>query len=229
VSWVSVVIPVFEGERFLAEAVESVLAQTLPPGEVIVVDDGSSDRSAAVAESFGAAVRVIRTPHRGVSAARNTGVADSTGELIGFLDADDLMKPDRLERQAAVLAERPELDLVLGRAEIVAEDGAELPEVITATPAPMAGDRESYYAMTVLVRRKAFDRVGPFDPELRLAQDGDWLMRAFEAGLAHDVMEEPLTVRRFHGANASYDTAGARRANFDILRRRATRHRARSS
>jgi glycosyltransferase involved in cell wall biosynthesis len=229
VSGISVVIAVFEGERFLAEAVESVLAQTLAPDEVIVVDDGSSDRSAAVAASFGAPVRLIRTAHRGVSAARNTGVAESTGGLIGFLDADDMMKPDRLERQAAVLAERAELDLVLGRGEVIAEKGVELPELITATRAPIAADREPYYAMTLLARRRAFDLVGPFDPELRLAEDGDWLMRAFDAGLAYDVMEEPLTVRRFHGANASYDTAGARRANFEILRRRATRHRTRSS
>jgi glycosyltransferase involved in cell wall biosynthesis len=227
VSGISVVIAVFEGERFLAEAVESVLAQTLAPDEV--VDDGSSDRSAAVAASFGAPVRLIRTAHRGVSAARNTGVAESTGGLIGFLDADDMMKPDRLERQAAVLAERAELDLVLGRGEVIAEKGVELPELITATRAPIAADREPYYAMTLLARRRAFDLVGPFDPELRLAEDGDWLMRAFDAGLAYDVMEEPLTVRRFHGANASYDTAGARRANFEILRRRATRHRTRSS
>jgi glycosyltransferase involved in cell wall biosynthesis len=225
---VSVVIPVFNGERFLGEAIESTLAQSRPPAEVVVVDDGSTDGSAAVAERF-PEVTLVRTEHRGVAAARNTGVERSTGDLIAFLDADDLMKPDRLERQTAVLAQQPGLDFVLGRAQVFAEDGVELPEVITARPAPMAGDDEPpYYAMTVLIRREAFDRVGPFDTGLRLGQDGDWIMRAIDAGLSYEVIDAPLTVRRFHGANASYDTAGARRASFEILRRRAARHRARS-
>jgi glycosyltransferase involved in cell wall biosynthesis len=225
---ISVVIPVFNAERFLAEAIGSVLAQSRPPFELIVVDDGSTDGSAAVAERF-PEVTLIRAEHRGVSVARNTGVEHSTGDLIAFLDADDLMKPDRLERQAAVLAQRPDLDFVLGRAELIVEDGVELPEFITAKLAPMAGDdHDPYYAMTVLIRREAFDRVGPFDPGLRLGQDGDWLMRAFDAGLSCEFMEVPVTVRRFHGANATYDTAGARRASFEILKRRAARHRARS-
>ncbi|HEY1360224.1 MAG TPA: glycosyltransferase family A protein [Thermoleophilaceae bacterium] len=225
---ISVVIPVCNGERFLAEAIESVLAQSRAPFELIVVDDGSEDGSAAVAERF-SEVDLIRTEHRGVSVARNTGVEHSGGDLIAFLDADDLMKPDRLERQGAVLAERPDLAFVLARAELVVEDGVELPVFITARTAPMAGDHDPYYAMTVLIRREAFDRVGPFDPGLRLGQDGDWMMRAFDSGLSYEFMEEQLTVRRFHGANATYDTEGARRASFEILKRRAARHRSAGS
>jgi glycosyltransferase involved in cell wall biosynthesis len=224
---ISVVIPVFDGERFLGEAIESVLAQTLAPAEVIVVDDGSSDASAAVGESFGPPARVIRARHRGVSEARNTGVTESAGELIAFLDADDLMKPDRLERQAAVLGEPPGADFVLGRAEVLLEEGVEPPEFITAKLAPVAEGRDQYWAMTLLTRRDAFDRVGPFDPEMRLGQDSDWLMRAFEAGLSHALVEEPVILRRFHGANATYDTSGSQRATFEILRRRAARHRGR--
>jgi glycosyltransferase involved in cell wall biosynthesis len=217
--------PVFNGEQFIAEAIESVLAQSLRPSELVVVDDGSTDGSAAVAERF-SDVTLIRNEHHGVSVARNTGVEHSGGDLIAFLDADDLMKPDRLERQVAALGRG--VDFVIGRADVIAEDGVELPELITAKLAPMAGDQDPYYAMTVLIRREAFDRVGAFDPDMRLGQDGDWLMRAFDAGLSHEFIEEPLTVRRFHGANASYDTEGARHASFQILKRRAARHRARS-
>src|SRR4051795_5122495 len=124
---IAVVIPVYNGERFLRDAIESVLAQSLPAAEVVVVDDGSSDRSAAVAEGFGPPVRVLRKPHRGVSAARNVGVEHSRSDLIAFLDADDRMKPDRLERQAAALAEAPAPAIALGREEVRSDPGLEPP------------------------------------------------------------------------------------------------------
>src|SRR4051812_50064999 len=104
--------PVFNGEPFIAEAIESVLAQSRPASELIVVDDGSTDGSAAVAARF-PEVKLIRTENRGPAAARNTGVAESIGEVITFLDADDVMKPERLERQAAALDEDPSVSLAL--------------------------------------------------------------------------------------------------------------------
>src|SRR5262249_59293001 len=96
---ISVVIPCYNGARFLRETLASVLAQTLPPLEVLVIDDGSTDDSGAVAESFGPPVRVIRQPNQGESVARNRGIEEAKGEWVGFLDADDLWNPDKLERQ----------------------------------------------------------------------------------------------------------------------------------
>jgi glycosyltransferase involved in cell wall biosynthesis len=219
---ISVVIPVYDGERFLGEAIESVLAQSLPAAEVVVVDDGSSDRSAAVAEEFGPPVRVLRKPHRGVSAARNAGVAESGAELIAFLDADDRMKPDRLERQAAALAEAPAPAIALGREEVLSDPGLEPP------PQLDEGRRYAnpYTPMTLLAPRDAFDQVGPFDETMRMGQDTDWLLRALEAGFRPVLMEEALIVRRFHGGNLSYDWEGYRKAMWSILRRRAARQRA---
>jgi glycosyltransferase involved in cell wall biosynthesis len=101
---VSVVIPCYNGARFLRDTVGSVLAQTLPPLEVIVVDDGSTDDSAAVAESFGSPVRVIRQPNRGESVARNRGIAEARGDWVAFLDADDLWLPEKLAEQAKLMA-----------------------------------------------------------------------------------------------------------------------------
>jgi glycosyltransferase involved in cell wall biosynthesis len=222
---VSVVIPVHDGERLLADAIASALGQGHAPLEVIVVDDASTDGSAGLARSFGPPVRVITSPARGVSAARNEGVKEARGELIAFLDADDLMKPDRLERQVAALAAEPGADFVLGREEVATLGGEELPEFLTDTLAPVAEGREPYPSMTMLVRREAFERVGGFDPGLRLSEDADFVLRAFEAGLKPALVDAPVIVRRFHGANASYDTAGARRAKFEVLRRRAARHR----
>ena len=223
---ISVVIPVFNGERFLAEAIESCLGQTLAPAEVIVVDDGSTDGSAGVAESFGPPVRLVGIEHQGVSVARSTGVARSSVDLIAFVDADDLMKPQRLELQVAAMEKQPGLAFVLGRADFRLEDGLEPPEFDAGKLAPIARGRERYWAMTLMATRQAFDRIGPFEPSMQIGQDGDWVMRAFESGLPYALLEEPLIERRYHGGNTTYDTAGTRRASFDVLRRRAARHRA---
>ncbi|MGL6097742.1 MAG: glycosyltransferase family 2 protein, partial [Fimbriiglobus sp.] len=101
---VSVVIPCYNGAEFLPETLRSVLAQTVPVHEILVIDDGSTDDSAAVAEGFGPPVRVIRQPNQGESVARNRGIDEATGEWVAFLDADDLWEPTKTERQLAVLA-----------------------------------------------------------------------------------------------------------------------------
>ena len=105
---ISVVIPVFNGERFLAEAIESVAAQTLPPEEIIIVDDGSTDASPAIAGSF-SKVRLIRQPNTGGAAARNAGIGAARSDLVAFLDQDDLWAPRKLELQAAHVTASPEL------------------------------------------------------------------------------------------------------------------------
>jgi glycosyltransferase involved in cell wall biosynthesis len=109
---VSVVIPCYNAEPFLGEAIESVLRQTVPPGEVIVIDDGSIDRSVAVAQSFGAAVRVIQHANGGPSLARNRGIEEARGEWIAFLDADDLWLPEKMEKQLALLEGQEEVACV---------------------------------------------------------------------------------------------------------------------
>ncbi len=129
----SVVIPVFNGARYLGEAVASVLAQTYRPVEVIVVDDGLTDGSAAVARSF-RAVRVLEQERGGPAVARNAGAAAATGEFLAFHDADDLLPPDKLERQIGHLLEHPEVGCVLGRQELMLEPGVEMPEWAKLAP-----------------------------------------------------------------------------------------------
>jgi glycosyltransferase involved in cell wall biosynthesis len=218
---ISVVIPVFNGERFLAEALESVLAQSLPATELIVVDDGSTDGSAAVAEGFGE-VMLIRTENRGPAAARNTGVAESTGEVITFLDADDLMKPDRLERQAAALEEDPSASFALGRGEVIVEAGVEPPRW-------RKEEQHWYVHMSLFTTRRVFELIGPFDEDLRVGEDTDWLLRAFEADLRPALVPEAVIVRRYHGRNISQDVRARRDAGFKLLRRRVARKRGRGS
>src|SRR5215203_2881736 len=114
-SVVSAIIPVYNSERYLAEAIESVLVQTYPSHEIIVVDDGSIDGSAQVAKRFGSAVRYVFQRQAGVGAARNHGVELAEGRFFAFLDADDLWTKDKLQLQLAAFAADPELEAVFGQ------------------------------------------------------------------------------------------------------------------
>ena len=216
------VIPVFDGERLLPEAIESALSQSLPPAEVVVVDDGSTDDGAKVAESFGTPMRVIRRPHRGVAAARNAGIAEARGDFIALLDADDLMKPGRLERQVGALGQATSPALTLGRAEVTGVGDYAPPPWLEWAYA----NSDRYTPASMTATRSAFELVGPYDETMRRGSDTDWLLRALEAGLRPVLIEEDVIVRRFHGDNLSYGYDGYRTAMFGLLRRRAARQRA---
>ena len=224
------VIPVFNGARFLAEAVHSVNAQGYRPLEVIVVDDGSTDGSGAVAAGL-AGVRCLRQENAGPAAARNAGVAVASGEFVAFLDADDLMTPDRLDLQVGHLQEHPEVGCVLGRQELLVEPGVEPPDWVTRPPAWARGDplfsrRVTIPPMSMVVRRAVFDRVGGFDPQFRLGEDTDWILRARESGTQVAILDDVVLIRRLHGTNLTYDTAGRDRALFANVKARLDRKRA---
>jgi glycosyltransferase involved in cell wall biosynthesis len=214
VSLVSVVIPVFNGERFLAAAIESVLGQTYRPVEVIVVDDGSTDAGAAVARAF-EGVRVIEQAQAGPGAARNRGVAAANGELLAFLDADDLMPADKLELQAEHLRTHPEVGCVLGRQELVLEAGIEKPPWAERGEAPL---------MSMMVPHALFDRVGDFDTRYAHGEDADWLLRAREH-VSVATLDSVVLHRRIHGDNLSNDMDALRLGTFRVLRDHMRRRR----
>jgi glycosyltransferase involved in cell wall biosynthesis len=234
---VSVIIPVFDGERFLGAAIESALAQTYEQLEVIVVDDGSADASAAIAERH--PVRLVRRPHLGVSAACNAGSAAARGELLAFLDADDLWPADRIAVQAGHLLARPDLGFVMGHAVQFLEPDADRPEWmseawIAGVRAP--GDEQTApphpdvtvpvpHPATLLVRADVFQRVGAFDEEMDIGQDIDWLMRATDAGIRHELLPGVVLRHRLHSSNSSYRLADATAARLRVARRSAGRKR----
>lgn len=191
---VAVVIPVRNGAQYLGEALASVHAQTEAPAEVVVVDDGSTDESAAIAATF-PDVRVETRPALGPAAARNHGVDSSTASLIAFLDADDLMEPTRLAVQCAALRADVELSGVLGWSIPFTDDAPERP----GDPVP------GYLPSTLLVRRAAFEQVGPFDPALVAGEFGDWHLRARDAGLRIEMLDVPVVRRRVHDTNLTRD------------------------
>lgn len=189
---ITAVIPVYNGELYLAEAIESVLDQTHLPDEIIVVDDGSDDGSAAVAKRFGGPVTYLRQQRSGAGAARNLGVSIAAGTLVAFLDADDLWLPGKTEKQLAVLAADPACDGVFGQVE-------EFHSPPTDGLAPKASP--GYLPGTLLIKKSAFDRVGPFVANLKVGEFIDWYSRAQETGLRCPMLPDVVMRRRIHGTN----------------------------
>lgn len=196
---VSVIIPVYNGERYLAEAIESVLSQTYRPIEIIVVDDGSTDSSADVAKRLPVPVRYCFQPHSGLSAARNRGTDLAQGSFFAFLDADDLWVKEKLTRQLALFDSDPRLDIVFGHVEQFHS-----PDLDNTSGKEMrypATIMSGYSAGTMLIRRDAFLRVGPFETKWRVGQFVDWYSRAVEKGLRSFMLSEVVMRRRLHTTN----------------------------
>jgi glycosyltransferase involved in cell wall biosynthesis len=216
---IDALIAVRDGAPFLAQAIESALAQTLAPDRVIVVDDGSTDDSAEIAERFGTPVTVLRRPPAGAPAALNAALAESTAPLVAFLDADDLWLPRRLELQAAALARRPEIELVYGHVvEFLDGDGDRL----LVRDGPQAGPLKS----ALLARRSLFDRVGEFDASYAVVDFPEWYARCRAAGAVEELLPDVVAQRRVHGGNVTLqrrDTTHAeylRLARASLARRR---------
>jgi len=220
---VSAVIPVYNCEAYLAEAVESALSQTLPPSEIIVVDDGSTDRTAEVANRFGDQIRYAYQANQGIGAARNHGVDLARGDLVAFLDADDVWLPEKLALQTAALTSDPRLDMVLGHVEQFVSP--ELDAARARGLEPAEAILPGYVAGTVLVRRDSFFRAGPFATRWRVGEFVDWYARAKDAGLEDLMLPNVVTRRRIHTANVSVRERDARSDFVSILKSTLDRRR----
>lgn len=199
---VSAIIPTYNGGRFLAQAIESVQAQTYRPVELIVVDDGSQDDSAAIAQRY-AQVRLFRQANQGVATARNRGVVESRGEFIAFLDQDDRWTPDKLAIQVKHLQENPALGYVLALQRVVLDPGVPPPAWLREKH--LETDPTGYLPGTLVVRRSCFFRVGEFEPSLKAASDSEWFFRANGLGVPMAVLPQVLLLRGIHDANQSRD------------------------
>jgi glycosyltransferase involved in cell wall biosynthesis len=196
---VSVVIPVYNGERYLAEAVESVLIQEPRPAEVILVDDGSTDDSAAVAARFGRRIRYERQSNAGQSAARNRGVSLARGSLLAFLDDDDYWAPGKLGLQLEALDADPTLEAVFGHVRQFVSP--ELPADIACKVRYHAEVMPGHIPGAMLIRRGAFERVGPFDPQWQVGEFIQWYARAVEVNLRTTMLPDVVLHRRLHDDN----------------------------
>ncbi len=195
---VSVVIPVFNGDKYLAEAIDSALEQTYSPVEVIVVDDGSTDGSGQIADGYRDAITSIHQERGGNGAARNHGVSVSRGELLSFLDADDRWHPTKLARETELLAARPELS---GARSLVHEFIS--PEIDEETRRRIRATHDAIPGLHHYgtMRREAFGRLGGFSTDLQLAVGVDFSARWADLDLSSELVPEPLVERRLHKAN----------------------------
>lgn len=210
---VSVVIPVYNHARYLAEAIASALEQTRPAAEVIVVDDGSTDETPQVLARHRDRVRVVEQANRGVAAARNAGAALARGELLAFLDADDAWLPGKLEAQAARFAAEPALGLVHCAVEEIDAQGRRLRTLTEGMDGRVAEEMLLFRRAVILgggsgavVPRARFEEVGGFDEGLGTSADWDLhhrIARRAPVGFVPQV----LLRYRVHGANMHADVA----------------------
>ena len=193
---VTLIVASHNGERFLAETLESAFAQDFDSFEVVFVDDGSEDHTAEIAKSF----PVVYDHHsnRGLAAARNTGLARARGEFIAFLDDDDILPPTKLGVQVGYLREHPEVGCVLGRQEWIVEDGVEPPPL---TRDPVVGELGGIQFVTAMIRRGVLEELGGFDPSFRYAEDRDLFIRLRERGVEIAVLPDVVLHKRLHGSN----------------------------
>jgi len=204
---VTCVVPVFNGERYLAAALDSVLEQTYAPIEIVVVDDGSTDATPGILGGFGERIRSLRQSNAGPSAARNRGIESARGDYIAFLDADDLWTAAKTQTQLRRFEQNPTLSVCTSLMqnfweEDLADEAARLKDTDTARPQPGP-------SQTLIVRREVFDRVGLFDPALRHRDTHDWIVRARAAGMQFEQVDEVLVRRRLHANNLSRSRGAA--------------------
>ena len=237
---VSVIIPAYNRAAYIGEAIDSILAQTWPHYEILVVDDGSTDNTWAILKQYEAEgkIRLFSHPghvNRGQAASINLGLRHMRGEYVLVLDSDDYVMPEKLEKQVAYLKAHPDVGLVYSNGYFVKADG----EILWPYHAkdhqdpgdPNAVLLDCYMALPVnaLVRRSVYDQVGEFEESFRAAQDHDMLIRMAEVTRFGYIPDFLFCYRR-HGDSISAKRQDVRwRTGFEILERAARRYPYRSS
>jgi glycosyltransferase involved in cell wall biosynthesis len=218
---VSVIIPTYNRSKLLQIAVESVLAQTYPHIEVIVVDDGSTDDTAAVVAQYAGRATYLKQVNQGVAAARNTGVRVASGEYLTFLDDDDLILPTKIERQVQVLASRPEVGWVHCRYYYADKDGKLLDQVGLLPEGEVLKELlcgNFIWVGAPLIRRQCLNQVGLFDEEIpSISADWDLWLRIAQADTPFACVQEPLGAYRIQQDSMLANVAELERATFAIF------------
>jgi len=196
---VSVVIPTFNAAAYVTETIDSVLAQDYPAVEIIVVDDESTDATLAAVVRFGEAVRIIATPHRGLAATRNRGIAEARGEFLLHLDADDLLPLRSISRR--IWALQGSCDMVTGRLQcfISPELGDDMRRRFVLPDQPQQG----HLPGASIIRAAAFRRFGKLDESFAVNADLEWWVRARDLGAQVLTIDDIVILRRIHGRNLS--------------------------
>jgi glycosyltransferase involved in cell wall biosynthesis len=218
---VSVVVPVYNGEGCLAHALESVLAQSTPPGEIIVIDDGSTDATTQAAARYAQWITLIRQSNQGPSVARNSGIARAKGAVVAFLDADDVWKPDALKNHLEALTDDPAAVGAWGLSCFAVAPGAKPPsDNLECKPQLVLSVSSMAFYTSVL------KECGGFAVDMRYSEDLDLLVRLEEAELRLARHPNVVVERRLHLNNLTRDEVQTERGRFVVLKRAYDRRRA---
>jgi glycosyltransferase involved in cell wall biosynthesis len=219
---VSVIIAVKNGERFLAEAIQSVLAQEYRPIEIIVVDGHSTDKTGQIAQSF-ADVRYVQQGNTGVSDAYNLGIETAQGELVAFLSHDDLWLVDKLSHQVEYMTQHPQVQYTITKMMFFLEPGLALPPGFKATLLTEA--QIGRVMETLVAHKRLFSQIGTFNTGYSIASDVDWYARANDQQIPMALIPEVLVHKRVHDHNTSADAQTNNQQLLKILRRSVQRKR----
>jgi glycosyltransferase involved in cell wall biosynthesis len=194
-------------QPLVRDAIESVLNQEFADFELIIIDDGSTDQTREILEEYRDRAKIIRQKNQGIARARNAGIAYASGEIIAFLDSDDLWRPGYLAEQSAFLAARPELGLAFSDGWMlwtrqVPENISSLPSHYSLYPPPTGKDAAQLFFQSPVVtsftafRRSFFEQAGFFSPELRIHEDAELFLKGLELGIDFGFLNKPLAIKR---------------------------------
>jgi glycosyltransferase involved in cell wall biosynthesis len=198
---VTVILPVKNGARYLAEAIDSVMGQHYQPVELIVVVGPSVDETETIARSYAQVRTIDEPPGLGIAGARNAGINAAAGEFVGFLSHDDTWDPIKLSRQIDYFNMHPDAECVVTRIRYRYDGVTPLPAAFRA--GLLHSEPVGAMPETLLARRSVFDRVGQFAPEYKLGEDIDWFIRAADYGVSTGIIPMPLVIKRVHEGNLS--------------------------
>jgi glycosyltransferase involved in cell wall biosynthesis len=219
----TVIIPVRNGAEFIAEAIASALVQLGGTDEILVIDDASTDDTRSVVTAIhDPRVRLLEGSGRGVSSARNIGLAAAKGDFIAFLDHDDLWPSSRHAVMLKALLDNPDIDAIYGRMRVQFEPGAQEPERFRAMEGKHVPDIS---VCNGLFRRRIVERAGPFDENLYFGEDTDYSLRLKEAGLRLDLCDVDGLIYRRHPGNATNDPKRREDGVVDVIMRKIARRR----
>ena len=219
---VSIIVPVYNGEKYLSETLESILNQDYAEKEIIVVNDGSTDGSEEILQSY-IEIKYLSQENKGVPVARNRGIEESTGEFIAFSDQDDVWKSSKLTDQVHFLLENPRCDYVISKRKIYLEPGVERPSWLKKEL--LDSENIDYSPSSLLARTSLFQKIGTFKIDFENASDVDWFFRAKDEGIQMGILQKVHYSKRIHQDNQSYRVKELHKEYLQLIKKSINRHR----